>query len=313
MPNWIKITLLIIAALTLGWLGGRYSSPSPSIEEEIEIIESPSQPIIDSSFEKLKILQEKLLAIEKIDLVEYRDLQDKREQYLKANEILGKVMLILLADLGLHLKSKDWQKLTAAEEPQEFPKPPQERMRESAPQKSRPNEGRYGYDFPDPNKEAQKEKKEDKPTQIMTKKGKLTNPTSFYRKSRPFQKTNPLFQKLQGSYWGDMIHLKEDIIEVVEFKVSYDYNGKEYEGNSTIIVYDSNGNQRGRSRSNGKNNNFQSNPADPEGIVIETSPTGFIHLRYNKRKNRFKGFYYSRPRGEKDYKIVAKIPVLKRR
>lgn len=312
MANSKIIILLIISSLSIGWFAGRYTAPSPEsiVEEEIEI-KRPIDPVAEVNAQKLRQLQEKLLEIEKVDLAEYYELKDKKEQYLKANEILGKVMLILLADLGLHLSRKNWEGLAKIEapplEPPPSPKPaPEKEKREEQKPFSRKEEF-----FENPFTKKMEEKK--KLAKVMDRKNRLHDPSGFFRESTPFREINPLFQKIMGSYWGDMIYTQEDKVEVLEFQANFDHNGKEYEGDSTIIIYDINGNPRSRSRGSGKNNSFQSNPNDPNGIVIETSPKSFIHLTYNERKKQFSGFYYAIPGGKKEYKLTAKIPRLKRR
>lgn len=56
-------------------------------------------------------LQEKIQNIHDVDMQEYLQLKDQKAQFLKANEILGKMMTIFLADLGLRVSSQDLKSL----------------------------------------------------------------------------------------------------------------------------------------------------------------------------------------------------------
>ncbi|MCO4795306.1 MAG: hypothetical protein KC493_16425 [Bacteriovoracaceae bacterium] len=66
--------------------------------------------------------QEKMKKMTSIDIEDYVSLKNQKEKYLKADELLGKVMLIFLADLGLHLNKNinDWANSNQEEKRREF-------------------------------------------------------------------------------------------------------------------------------------------------------------------------------------------------
>lgn len=57
--------------------------------------------------EKAQSLKEGLLKLHAEDIKSYQLLEDAQEKYQKANEILGKVMLIFLANLGVEYTSQE--------------------------------------------------------------------------------------------------------------------------------------------------------------------------------------------------------------
>lgn len=71
---------------------------------------SPSTPDKPNQV-NLSELQEKIQNIHDVDMQEYLQLKDQKAQFLKANEILGKMMTIFLADLGLRVSSQDLKSL----------------------------------------------------------------------------------------------------------------------------------------------------------------------------------------------------------
>lgn len=96
-------TLLLITSLTfsiLGYLLG--NSKVPHSEQYRSAVED---------------LERSLSLIEQTDLKEFQELKDQREKFEKANEIYGKVMLVLLANLSLKLDSNNWGNLSNVEAP----------------------------------------------------------------------------------------------------------------------------------------------------------------------------------------------------
>ena len=111
------VTFGIIVCLSLGLVVGYFGGQNNNSEEitklkdhldetqdELSKAQSNSDRFLKAQ-EKLKIFTEK-------QMEEYRALKDQKSKYLKAEEILGKMMVIFLADLSIHLsnKNKDWIK-----------------------------------------------------------------------------------------------------------------------------------------------------------------------------------------------------------
>jgi hypothetical protein len=83
----------VAVALAIGfWIGLRSIDAKKSVEEKLVTVHE----LDDGTKEKLRALSEN-------DIAEYYRLKTLEERYKKADEILGKVMQIFLADLGLKL------------------------------------------------------------------------------------------------------------------------------------------------------------------------------------------------------------------
>jgi hypothetical protein len=90
---------------TIGLLIGLFmATPDNSQNENNLVLQEDSQ--------KFYLAKTKLEKFTESQMNEYHALLDQQEKYKKADEILSKVMLIFLADLGLHLsqKNKSWVK-----------------------------------------------------------------------------------------------------------------------------------------------------------------------------------------------------------
>ncbi|MBY0385209.1 hypothetical protein K2X05_08635, partial [bacterium] len=69
-------------------------------------------PIEDNTYQlKYENLQKKIQQIHDVDFEEYVQLKEQKEKYLKADEILGKIFLVFLAEAGLKLSQKNIQQL----------------------------------------------------------------------------------------------------------------------------------------------------------------------------------------------------------
>jgi hypothetical protein len=102
------IVILPLIGLLIGYLIGQ---PSQSDNELILNAQEKNLSDQENSL-KFDLAKKKLAIFTEKQMNEYHALLDQKEKYKKADDILSKVMLIFLADLGLHLskKNKDWIK-----------------------------------------------------------------------------------------------------------------------------------------------------------------------------------------------------------
>ena len=100
MRNFLPIVTLILGI----FLGGTFFAGSPIKKGSLATLKSEKvQPDND--------LHRKLKELHDIDIQEYLSLKEQKAQFIKANEILGKMMTIFLADLGLRVGSSEIQKI----------------------------------------------------------------------------------------------------------------------------------------------------------------------------------------------------------
>ena len=94
-------SLLPLFTLIIGMIvGGAFFSKSPLEKASVVSLKS-EEP---ARFEEL---QSKIQEIHDVDIQEYLKLKEQKAQFLKANDILSKMMMIFLADLGLRMSSKE--------------------------------------------------------------------------------------------------------------------------------------------------------------------------------------------------------------
>ena len=110
----ILASILLIIGLFVGYFlpHGEKAVIEPK-EDGIHLTNLEYEELKQSS-DRAKDLEKKVQSLSDINLDEYVSLKDQREKYLKADELFGKVMLLFLADLSLHMsdKVKDWANMS---------------------------------------------------------------------------------------------------------------------------------------------------------------------------------------------------------
>ncbi len=92
MVKVLLAALLVIVSFSAGYL----------IKQKSE-----SLPFQDSYKGKYEKLSAEIAKIHGVDIQEYMELREQKELYLKADEILGKILLLFLAETGLKLSQKE--------------------------------------------------------------------------------------------------------------------------------------------------------------------------------------------------------------
>ena len=161
MKNFLLILLPLIG-LFIGYFLGQPSD----FEKEATLSLQERNLSFQENALKYDLAKKKLELFTEKQMNEYHSLLGEKEKYKKADDILSKVMLIFLADLGLHLsqKNKDWvkdkrvEKTENQEKAKPFiatPKELQERERIDEPAPDLENVI-YGYDQEPNQKEEQR-------------------------------------------------------------------------------------------------------------------------------------------------------------
>ncbi len=118
MRQVITASILLFIGLIVGYFIPHIGEvpESDKIDSSVQVSKQEYDELKKTA-EKAKQLEEKINTLSEINLEEYVTLKDQKERYLKADELFGKVMLLFLADLSLHMneKVKEW----ANESPEE--------------------------------------------------------------------------------------------------------------------------------------------------------------------------------------------------
>lgn len=91
-----KILICVVLAFSVGFISSRYISNSKTKTSEA-----------DSSAEQCLNLTDakaNLISISQKEYQEYTQIKDLKQKYEKADELLGKIMLLFLADVGFRLQ-----------------------------------------------------------------------------------------------------------------------------------------------------------------------------------------------------------------
>jgi len=106
----VTISIIIACSLTfiIGYQGGKTSQEETLIglEEDNSQLKSDLKKSKQDVF-RLQMAREKLSSFTESQLKELRELKGKEEQFQKIDEMMGKMMLILLADLGIKLSTEN--------------------------------------------------------------------------------------------------------------------------------------------------------------------------------------------------------------
>lgn len=89
-----KILISAIVAFIVGFLSNRFFNSQPSINSK--------EPTVQCS--DLNVAKSNLISISQNEYIEYTKIKDLKQKYEKADELLGKIMLLFLADVGFKVK-----------------------------------------------------------------------------------------------------------------------------------------------------------------------------------------------------------------
>ena len=97
---------MIILALFVGYGLGKRGEPASDSLTPFKKIEEPNSMEEASYKEKYFSMRSRFEQVSKVDMEEYVQLKSQKEKYNKANQILGKMLIIFLAELGLKISGE---------------------------------------------------------------------------------------------------------------------------------------------------------------------------------------------------------------
>lgn len=105
--------MVLAACVAVGLVGYFTGLRTQSVSEDLQDYKT-----------KYEQLQGKMQNFTDADFQEYQQLKDRSQQYAKAEELLGKIMMVFLADLGLKVNKTDLDKVAKMAQPIPPPLPP---------------------------------------------------------------------------------------------------------------------------------------------------------------------------------------------
>jgi hypothetical protein len=278
-----KNLVLILIAFVFGFFSSRFYFKN----------ETPQQ------YQNLKSAKDELISISQNEYIEYTQIKDLKLKYEKADELLGKVMLLFLADIGFKLKESAQIENPIADTEEILPPPKIQDTTEPEPAAVRPpqqkkidtdtSSGLAGKSSVIKALQTEKQIREaldkaiiDNP-KIESAKGQILSP----KKGKIFE----------GRYSGDIKFLdgKRENLNVT-WDLFPDQNKSEFSGTFTLAIHGPSKNSD--TKGYGSIDNIVSLSEDENGYLVNgCGDSCYLQLYYNSAWDQFIGNYYEESKG----------------
>jgi len=279
----MKTVILIIIFFTIGLFSGKYFFSTNEV-----IVRSETIPIKSGADKKLDSMSNAFFNLTQKDFLEYTNLKDQKAKYLKADEILGKIILIFLANVQMRMNPEVKSYFVDGIKP-EVEKKEDSRL-ESAlkPDRSQLEEK--------DNKEFiyKKHKAKDEQFQVAASMLpiEIISPYAFFKKAKAIESIDRI-KKFNGTFRGNLLleaGKNSGQVHDVELIINFNQEGQKIKG-----AYESKLSFKGQlySHNRGSGDNGQIRRGDKGLYLLETSPSSFMHLKYIEGEDYFVGKYYN--------------------
>ncbi|KYG64019.1 hypothetical protein AZI86_14525 [Bdellovibrio bacteriovorus] len=278
-----KILVPITIAFVVGFLSHRFLT-GPQVV---------SIPTVDAKCEDLSRAKSNLVALSQSEYLEYTKIKDLKEKYEKADELLGKVMLLFLADVGFKTIKSAAPELATSASPSPATTPPsvstEKLVPEPAPSKPPINRAGRGGRIHYLNDERSIQEVLAN-TIIEDPKVSLAQGSALTRRQ---------IRLLAGRYTGAVKFLdrKRGDLSVV-WELSPDYSKRDFSGTFFLSIHGPGVNSDSRGR--GNIDNIATLADDKEGFLVSAcGDRCYLQLYYNSPSDQFYGNYYETAEGTK--------------
>jgi hypothetical protein len=304
----ISLPIVLIVAALVGYFSyqtGKSSAPLAS------------SPPGDEFKERFEALQGKMQKISNEDFQEYLSLKDKAEQYAKAEEILGKVMMLFLADLGIRMSKSDIEKVArmasapaSAPEPPPAPAPPTLSPPDTneLPKSPHPAPAVAGPPWPAAQEKKLPEVHSREDARAFLKTVALDNIFGAVKSSKPLDPAALTF--LNGN-WGGRIAM--DAEGDPSMRLRLEINGVRETGSGEYKITVTSG-KDSKSVTSGKGSFKDFRSADGstvQAVIVRSTPTSYLQLYSTARGDMLIGNFY-REKSADEY-VKAGSVILERR
>ncbi|MCB0385261.1 MAG: hypothetical protein KDD43_07695 [Bdellovibrionales bacterium] len=307
MTSRVLFTILITATgvFGIGYYWG-HRQAEMRMEREAPPAAILSKAVPNESTRKLEDLKAKFVRLSEEDYAEYLQIKDERAKYQKADEILGKIILLFLADLGVRV-SKDqlsFARQSTSEQlrPTEAPRVDDsigggEQLKKSGLSIETAEIGGGKHLAEKSNTASEKDLDEiysDKEVEDFLNKVTVNNLFDQLRQARSLNRQQ--LRSLRGTFVGQ-VHF--DDVSKQRWDVKLIFQGREQDGELTgkaKVELSKDGKPFSTSRSSGNlGKNFSSLPGTSRGILVEANGgEGYFQLYAPQRLNSLVGLYYHR-------------------
>lgn len=288
-----RVSVFLLSILATGIIGYFLGLGSRFVETETIV-----KQVDDFEYrDKYNQLKEKVGVLAEVDYSEYVRLKESEEKFAKADEMLGKMMLIFLADLGLRLSEKNESVARqSASRARTLTKIPREQTSNVKPVKkslthTKEVENRHWVKYG----KWIEEERDSRELKDLLEKAKVEN---FGSELLSSTKIRPeLFRKLVGEFRGQMVFLRKDI-EPADVLLSI--NGKIDNGvvrGDNRFELSRNGEKPFTSMSDRGDidKNFKSfSGNDSDAMIVKVSPNKYLQLFEARGVGGFVGNVYDK-------------------
>ncbi len=279
----LSITILVIAGFAAGLLFGQ-SGTREKTNEPKEPIACPAKPETNGCADMEKLKSE-LKGISPDEIRQYLKTQDADQKLRKADEILGKIMQLLVAQVGYRLQNEDLQQFGKI--PEKVETQPPAAPKEVPAAKPAPTTA----EFRRPILRVNNVQTEEQARIALRSLG-----TDVSARLQQAGKLTPQqVQDLNGSFEGTVVLDRDQKVNRVQMTFNAELAQNSLRGDWNLEMFDEN--QKSRGRTHGKGDLSRDVTGDANEIFIEFNRNYYFQLVYFPRLDQWIGNYLDADRG----------------
>lgn len=301
----MKTALLITITFFIGFTTNKILNPVKSVEtKEVPTLKTPPQ------CNSLAEAKTNLISISQNEYFEYTQIKDLKQKYEKADELLGKIMLLFLADVGFRVQKTSAPLPEPKIEPlTKEPLPPKPDLQNvKSPESESINVGEKKFDL---SGKSSRIKFLNTQKQIFDtlNKSLIADPKNEFSKANyPAQAQVKFLEGLFSGYIHFFDKKREELN--VSWELIPDYSKNPILGRFILKI--SGAGKNSETSGQGQFKNINTLADDPNAIIVEACGDGcYMQLYYNAPFDQFFGNYYERNRNTKIFERVGLIDLRK--
>ena len=301
--KWTPILVSSLIFLSLGYYLGRGSQEPNSSAVQTQ---TQSQP-------RVNLIKEKVQQLTDQEIQEYYLLKNEQEKYRKADEILGKVVLLLLQDLGIRVS--ETTKTAALDQPKSqsqiadaanlnqsevFTNPP-----DAVKEIVKPNEAAPANPWVMNEKKLSEVSSPSEVAEYLQQ-VKIENFEESLKQSKSFTNSNQNLSDLTGRYKGpaQVFNRGKNTVWEIELNLEANMRGQVLRGLSHILISE-NGKTFSNSKDRGEVMNLREFSGGSQATLIRASPSINFQTYYIKSREVMIGNIYQLNKGTIQYEYIG--------